>query len=90
MKACALLALGLHGAARAQPGRGSAKPVTVAQIVDTSTEQQDVSKDFLIGSRAAWQDINSKGGLRGRPVQHTSIEVDGTPASLRAAVPIRP
>ena len=86
MKACALLALGLHGTVRAQPGRGSTKPITVAQIFDTSTEQQDVSKDFLIGSRAAWQDINSKGGLRGRPVQHTSIEVDGTPASLRAAV----
>jgi hypothetical protein len=33
--------------------------------VDTSQEQQDVAKDFLIGSRAAWQDINLKGGLRG-------------------------
>ncbi len=70
----------------AQPGRAPGRPVTVAQIVDVSTEQQDVAKDFLIGSRAAWQDINSRGGLRGRPVQHSAIEVDGTPASLAAAV----
>jgi len=71
----------------AQPGRAPGRsPVTVAQLYDASTAQQDVSKDFLIGSRAAWQDINAKGGLRGRPVQHLSIEVDGTPASLRAAL----
>jgi ABC-type branched-subunit amino acid transport system substrate-binding protein len=60
--------------------------VAVAQIVDFSQAQQDVSKDFLIGSRAAWQDINQRGGLRGRQVQHMSIETDGTPASLRSAL----
>ncbi len=58
----------------------------VAQIFDSSPGQQDVSKDFLIGSRAAWQAINAKGGVRGRQVQHTSFDVDGTPASLRAAL----
>lgn len=62
------------------------RPVTVAQIMDVSPAQQDVAKDFLIGSRAAWQDINSRGGLRGRPVNHVSIDVDGTPASLRNAI----
>jgi hypothetical protein len=41
------------------------RSLTIAQLVDTSQEQQDVAKDFLIGSRAAWQDINLKGGLRG-------------------------
>ena len=70
----------------AQPGRTAGRPLTVAQIFDASAAQQDVSKDFLIGSRAAWQDINAKGGLRGRPVQHLSIEVDGTPAGLQAAL----
>lgn len=72
----------------AQPGGRSASraPVIVAQIHDTSPAQQDVSRDFLIGSRAAWQDINARGGLRGRPVQHLSIEVDRTPSSLRAAL----
>lgn len=69
----------------AQGGK-TARPVLVAQMVDTSPAQQDVSKDFLIGSRAAWQDINARGGLRGKPVQHVSVEVDGTAASVQAAL----
>ena len=67
---------------RAQP----VKPWVITQIVDTTAHQQDVSKDFLIGSRAAWQEINAKGGLLGRPVKHLSIETDGTATSLRAAL----
>lgn len=71
----------------AQPGKAAAsRAVVVAQVVDFSQAQQDVSKDFLIGSRAAWQDINSRGGIRGRQVQHLALETDGTPASLRAAL----
>ena len=72
----------------AQPGKAVAasRSVVIAQIVDFSPAQQDVSKDFLIGSRAAWQDINSRGGIDGRPVQHLAVETDGTPASLRAAL----
>lgn len=72
----------------AQPGKApsAARNVVVAQIVDVSQAQQDVSKDFLIGSRAAWQDINQRGGIRGRQVQHLAIETDGTPASLRGAI----
>lgn len=72
----------------AQSGRtdGTSKQATVVQIVDVSTNQIDVSKDFLIGSRAAWQDINVKGGLRGRLVQHKTLEVDGSDASLRTAI----
>ena len=67
---------------RAQP----VKPWVIAQIVDTTAQQQDVSKDYLIGSRAAWQEINAKGGLQGRPVKHLSIEADGTATSLKAAL----
>jgi ABC-type branched-subunit amino acid transport system substrate-binding protein len=59
--------------------------VTIAQLVDVSQAQQDVSKDFLIGSRAAWQDINLRGGVRGRRVEHLTIEADETPVSVRAA-----
>lgn len=70
----------------AQASKATARSVLVAQIVDTSPAQQDVSKDFLIGSRAAWQDINARGGLRGKPVQHVSVETDGTAAGLRAAL----
>ncbi|MEQ1537270.1 MAG: ABC transporter substrate-binding protein [Burkholderiaceae bacterium] len=69
-------------AVRAQPAR----PWVIAQIVDTTAQQQDVSKDYLIGSRAAWQEINAKGGLQGRPVKHLSIETDGTATSLKAAL----
>ncbi len=61
------------------------RPLTVVQIVDMSHSQQDVSKDFLIGSRAAWQDINSRGGVRGRAVAHWALETDGSAQSLRAA-----
>jgi len=76
------------GWAQAQPGKSAAAPrsLVVAQLVDFSQAQQDVSKDFLIGSRAAWQDINARGGIRGRRVEHLAMETDGTPASLRAAL----
>ena len=70
----------------AEPGRTPGRPITVAQIFDASNAQQDVARDFLIGSRAAWQDINNRGGLHGRPVQHSAIEVDGTLSSLKAAI----
>ena len=69
----------------AQPKK-STRTVTAAQIVDTSTSQIDVSKDFLVGSRAAWQEINSGGGLQGSAVKHLVLEVDGSAASLRSAV----
>lgn len=70
--------------ALAQP-RGGATAVTVAQVYDGSAGEQDVAKDFVIGSRAAWQDINTRGGLKGRPVRHLTVEVDGTPEGLRQA-----
>ncbi len=84
-----LLAAGAACAAcatvHAQP-RGAARPLAVAQIVDTSAAQQDVSRDFLVGARAAWQDLNLRGGVRGRPVQHLVFEVDGSAAAVRAAI----
>ena len=73
--------------ALAQPGKvgAASRSVAIAQLVDVSQAQQDVSKDFLIGSRAAWQDINLRGGIRGRRVEHLALEADGTPDSARAA-----
>lgn len=84
----ALLGISPVVPARAQPNKlpGTAHPVVVAQVVDFSQAQQDVSKDFLIGSRAAWQDINQKGGIQGRQVQHLTLETDGTPESLSTAL----
>lgn len=74
--------------AMAQPGKaaGPTRSLVIAQLVDSSLAQQDVSKDFLIGSRAAWQDINARGGLRGKTVRHLTLETDGTAASVRAAL----
>lgn len=73
---------------KAQPGKSpqAQRGAVIAQIVDTSQDQQDVSKDFLIGSRAAWKDINLRGGMRGRKVEHLVIETNGTPAGLRTAL----
>jgi ABC-type branched-subunit amino acid transport system substrate-binding protein len=73
--------------AQAQARRpvAAASSITVAQIVDVSQSQQDISKDFLVGSRAAWQDINTRGGIQGRSVTHLAIEVDGSAQSLRTA-----
>ena len=73
--------------AQAQPVRPVAgRTMEIVQIVDSSAGQLDVSRDFLIGSRAAWQEFNARGGVRGRPVQHTVLEVDGSAASLRQAL----
>ena len=86
LRAAASLPL-LGSVAQAQPARAPAARVPeIVQIVDVSASQLDVSRDFLIGSRAAWQEFNARGGLRGRAVQHTVIEVDGSPASLRLAL----
>ena len=83
-----VLAACIAAPAVAQQGKASAAPrnLVIAQVVDTSQAQQDVSKDFLVGSRAAWQDINLRGGLRGRRVEHLAFETDGTPADVRAAL----
>lgn len=82
-----LTGLSLAGTASlwAQPSK-STRGITVAQIADVSTSQIDVSKDFLVGSRTAWHEINSRGGLLGNPVKHLVIEADGSAASLRTAV----
>jgi hypothetical protein len=71
--------------ALAQSGRPAARPLVVAQIQDVSGAEQDVTRDFLVGARAAWQDINARGGVRGKPVQHMALEVDGSRAGLQQA-----
>ncbi len=88
LQRASLLTAGAAAPGWAQPGRSANAPrsLVVAQFVDFSQAQQDVSKDFLIGSRAAWQDINLHGGIRGQQVQHLAVETDGTPASLRTAL----
>lgn len=74
-----------HGIAQSNRSSSGASVWDIVQIVDTSTLQQDVSKDFLIGARAAWQSINQQGGLHGQPVRHVVMEVDGSEGSARKA-----
>lgn len=81
-----LLAAVVGGTCAQTVRRSATAPVTVVQILDSSMAQQDVSKDFLLGSRAAWQDINAQGGLRGRAVRHETLEVDGSAGAVRQAV----
>lgn len=59
--------------------------LVVAQVVDMSTHQQDVSRDFVAGSRVAWQTLNMKGGIRGRKVRHVVMETDGSSAAVKNA-----
>ena len=84
--ACVPMTLAATGWTQPNKSASGSRAITVAQIVDTSTNQIDVTKDFLVGSRTAWQEINGRNGLGGMPVRHLVIEVDGTPASLRAAI----
>ena len=79
---------GLFGTATswAQGPRATVVTPSVLQVVDMSASQVDVSKDFLIGARAAWQDLNSRGGVRGKTIKHVVVEVDGSPQSLRAVL----
>ncbi|MEO5661400.1 MAG: ABC transporter substrate-binding protein [Polaromonas sp.] len=88
LQRASLLAAGAALPAWAQPGKSGApsNSLVVAQLVDISRAHQDVSKDFLTGSRAAWQDINARGGIRGRRIEHLAMETDGTPAGLRTAL----
>jgi ABC-type branched-subunit amino acid transport system substrate-binding protein len=82
----ALLTASTPAVAQGPKPATSSRSIVIAQPVDFSQAQQDVSKDFLIGSRAAWQDINARGGVRGRPIQHLTVETDGSAGSVRAAI----
>lgn len=63
----------------------AARGPMVAQIVDSSNQNQDISKDFLVGSRTAWQEINAAGGLRGQTIRHVVLETDGSTSQVDAA-----
>ncbi len=66
-------------------GRHDGRPLTIVQPFDASPAEQDVSKDFLAGARAAWQEINGRGGVQGRAVQHVALETDGTAEGVQRA-----
>ncbi|KQW01271.1 ABC transporter substrate-binding protein [Rhizobacter sp. Root1221] len=66
-------------------GRAQApsRPVRVTQLLDTSLEQQELSRDYSTGVRLAFAEL-ARAGVR---VPHlTSVEVDGSTASLQGAL----
>ena len=65
--------------------RSNAGGLMVGQIADVSNAYQDISKDFIIGSRTAWQEINAAGGIRGQRIRHQVIEMDGSSVELDKA-----
>ena len=80
------------GALGALPWASQAAPTgdgpRIIQIADMSAGQTDVSRDFLTGSRTAWQEINAKGGVGGRSIAHQTLEVDGSLGSVRNAIDV--
>ena len=82
LQATALGVLGGSTAVLAQPAgkntgtkpAAGAPVASVVQIVDMSAEQQDISRDLVVGARAAWQSFNAQGGLKGRPVLHRVLD----------------
>jgi ABC-type branched-subunit amino acid transport system substrate-binding protein len=70
--------IGAQTLAGTMAGSSASPSPMVAQVIDMSSNQQDVSKDFVVGARAAWQEINAAGGLRGQTIRHNVIETDGS------------
>ena len=58
---------------------------SVTQIVDMSPLQQDIGRDFLIGSRVAWQEYNARERPKGRAIEHRVIETNGSASAIKAA-----
>ena len=84
--ACGALALAASTLPASVLAQGDgASPLAVVQIADMSPLQQDIGRDFLIGSRTAWQEFNAKGGIKGKPVQHIVLETDGSAKALQSA-----
>ncbi|MFM2111444.1 MAG: hypothetical protein RLZZ271_104 [Pseudomonadota bacterium] len=83
--AAALSCQSLTGHA-AKPETRSRDAVYVAQLFDTSLAHQDVSRDFMIGSRCAWQEMQQAAPKAQVGIRHRAIEVDGSPRQLESAL----
>jgi len=67
----------------AQPRVAETKTLRVVQLLDTSSDQQELSRDYSTGVRLAFAEIKQSGG---RVPQLASIDTDGSPASLHDAL----
>ena len=67
----------------AQTTRAAGEPLRLAQLIDSSQDQQEISRDYATGVRVAVNDYNR---FARRRVQLVNFESDGTPSSVKAAI----
>ena len=67
----------------AAPTRGSAEPIRLAQLLDSSQDQQEISRDYATGMRLAVNDFNRSARRR---IQLVNFDSDGSAASVKAAL----
>lgn len=67
----------------AQKSASPAKPLRVVQLLDTSADQQELSRDYSTGIRLALAELSGNGV---RVPQLMSIEIDGSLASVERAL----
>jgi len=80
----ALLPIGLAAYAQGTTtSRAAAEPIRVAQLLDASPDQQEISRDYATGVRIAVNDFNR--GAR-RRVQLVNFDCDGSLGSVQAAM----
>jgi len=78
-----LSALGLSVLSR--PGQAQRPAVRLAQVIDTSPAQQELSRDYSTGVRLAWAELAApRGPLPAVPLM--TLESDGSDASLQAVL----
>lgn len=81
-----LACAGGAAAATALPASATTKPsTTVAQLIDTSPEHQELSRNYATGIRLAWAGLSKSGGPLSRCTL-TTVQTDGTDEGVRAAL----
>lgn len=59
-------------------------PIPIVQVLDLSGPNGDTGKDFLTGAQVYFDKLNSRGGLRGRPLKLIVADDAGKPANTVA------
>ena len=67
----------------AAPSRSLGDTIRLAQLLDSSQDQQEVSRDYSTGLRLAANDFNRTSRKR---IQLVALQSDGTPASLKSVM----
>ena len=80
----ALASSSLAAYAQSSPaGRNTGEPIRLAQLLDSSQDQQEISRDYATGVRLGVSDFNRTARRR---IQLVNFDSDGSPASLKAVM----